>query len=351
MNIELIGETRIVMSNPGSKHNYFGWPTVALLQDGRIAVGASGFRLEHVCPFGTGVLSFSDDNGESYTAPMPVIDTPLDDRDIGICTFGESGVIVTSFNNSAAFQRDYNKDNDYVQNYIDTITEEDEEKYLGVLFRISNDCGKTFGQLYHSPVTSPHGPSVLRDGTVIWAGNNFNDYTGGIEVCSLNTENGKTEYIGRITIKDEKVILAEAFLIELPDGKLICHMRGENGINDDLFTIYQSVSMDGGKTWSEPEMLLDLTEGAPPHIIMLKSGVLVCTYGRRIMPYGIRGMVSFDNGETWERDFLLYENTASDDIGYPSTIELEDGTLLTVFYATDGETLPCQILQQKWRIK
>lgn len=351
MKFELIGNAETVMSSSIENRSYFAWPTVVLLQDGRICVGASGYRYDHICPFGKGVVAFSEDNGKSYSTPEAVIDTPLDDRDVGICTFGESGVIVTSFNNSADFQRQYNTDVEFIQKHIDTITAEDEEKYLGSLFRISNDCGKSFGKIFHSLITSPHGPAALKDGSVLWAGNNLNNYNDGIEIHKINTENGGTEYIGKITIDDEKVILCEAFMIELPDGKLLCQMRAENGINDDLFTVYQSISGDGGKSWTEPCRLLDLTEGAPPHIIMLKSGVLLCTFSRRLQPYGIMAMISLDNGKTWEESVRLYENTVSDDIGYPSTIELEDGTLLTTFYATNAENEPCRILQQKWRLE
>lgn len=356
MNIKLIGNAEIIMSNPHSHHGYFAWPTVSLLQNGKIAVGASGFRLEHVCPFGKAVISFSSDGGETYTLPAPVIDTPLDDRDAGICTFGKSGVIFTSFNNSAEMQREYNQENEYVQNYINTITKEDEEKYLGATFRISRDFGVTFGKIYRSPVTSPHGPTELKDGTVLWAGTRFDDIFGGIEIRRLDTESGETELIGKITASDNKYVLNEPNMLELPNGRLICHMRCENselfnGGAEELFTVFQSVSDDGGKTWSAPEMLLDETGGAPPHLIMLSSGILLCTYGRRKMPYGIMAMVSCDGGESWEKDIRIYENTASDDIGYPSTVELDDGTLITVFYATDAENKPCNIMQQKWRIE
>lgn len=347
MEIELIGKPKTVMSNPHSHHGYFAWHTVALLQDGKIAVGASGFRLEHICPFGKAVISYSFDGGETYTLPAPVIDTHLDDRDAGLCTFGEKGVIITSFNNSADMQKQHNKENDYIQSYIDTITNEDEEKYLGSNFRISHDCGITFGEIFSSPVTSPHGPTQLRDGTVLWAGNNFHNYSDGIEIVSVNTENGETEFVGKITIDDDNIELCEPHMLELPDGKLLCHSRGEN---DERLTVFQSVSYDKGKTWSAPEMLLDETGGAPPHLIRLSSGIILSTYGRRKQPYGIMAMVSTDGGETWEQDIRLYENTASDDIGYPSTIELSDGTLITVFYATDAEEKPCRILQQKWRI-
>lgn len=348
MKIELIGEPKTIISNPHSRHGYFAWPTVALLQDGKIAVGASGFRVEHVCPFGKAVISYSCDGGETYTLPAPVIDTPLDDRDAGICPFGEKGVIFTSFNNSAEMQREYNKDDKYVQSYIDTITKEDEEKYLGSSFRISRDCGITFGEIFHSPVTSPHGPIELKDGTILWAGNNFNDVYSGIEIHKLNPENGKTEFIGKFTIDDKEIFLNEPYLLELPDGKLICHTRAEN---DTVFTVYQSVSDDKGKTWSKPKRLLDETGGAPPHLIRLSSGVIISAYGRRKKPYGIMAMISLDDGKTWEKDIRICGGFDSDDLGYPSTIELDDGTLLTVFYATEKDGIPCRIMQQKWKIK
>lgn len=348
MNIKLIGKAKIIMSNPDSKHNYFGWPTVARLNDGKILVGASGFRLQHVCPFGKAVLSYSYDNGETYTYPAPIIDTPLDDRDAGICTFGERGVIFTSFNNRADFQRDYNKDSGYAQNYLDTVTTEDEEKYLGANFRISYDNGVTFGKLMPSPVTSPHGPTELRDGRVLWVGNNFNNYEAGLEVVEINTKTGETEYVGKITTDEEGLVLAEPHLLELPDGKLICHIRGEGG---DRFTIYQTFSSDGGKTWTNPERLLDETGGAPPHLILHSSGVLICTYGRRKPPYGIMAMISTDYGKTWEKDLRLYESKLDeDDLGYPTTIELSDGSMITVFYAPASEDRHCEIFQQKWSL-
>lgn len=352
MKIELIGNPEIIMSNPHSHHGYFAWPTVSLLQDGRIAVGASGFRLEHICPFGKAVISYSSDGGKTYTLPSPVIDTPLDDRDTGICTFGKKGVIFTSFNNSADMQRQHNKDNEYVQSYINTITAEDEEKYLGPTFRISHNRGITFGPIYRSPVTSPHGPTELKDGTVLWAGTNFNNYCSGIEVYCINTEYGSTDFVGKITSCNEDIVLSEPHMIEMPDGSLICHIRGEGRRKeDDYFTVLQSVSTDKGKTWSEPEMLLSEKGGAPAHLLLLKSGILLSLYGHRTQPYGIMAMASVDSGKSWKKDIRIYENTISDDIGYPSTVELADGTLMTVFYAKKDENSPCEIMQQKWKIE
>ena len=50
MKIVKLGDPKIIIDNPHSRHNYFGWPTATRLQNGKIAVVASGFRLKHICP-------------------------------------------------------------------------------------------------------------------------------------------------------------------------------------------------------------------------------------------------------------------------------------------------------------
>ena len=41
MKIISIAEPQIIMSNPNSKHSYFGWPTATRLQNGKIAVATA----------------------------------------------------------------------------------------------------------------------------------------------------------------------------------------------------------------------------------------------------------------------------------------------------------------------
>ena len=36
MKIKIVSDARTIMSNPTGVHNYFGWPTVARLQDGSL---------------------------------------------------------------------------------------------------------------------------------------------------------------------------------------------------------------------------------------------------------------------------------------------------------------------------
>lgn len=347
MDIKLIGELKTVMSNPDSKHCYFGWPSAVRLQNGKIAVTASGFRMDHVCPFGKMVISYSEDDGESFTPPAPVIDTPLDDRDGGIITFGESGVMVTSFNNTTAVQRVWaskrcDADRNYIYSYLDTVSPEAEAKYLGSTFKFSNDCGKSFGELHISPVTSPHGPVVLPDGRILWVGRTFSDDDAvlphdKIKAYIVNLD-GSMEFVGEIdnipTGEDGVPISCEPHCIVLDDGTILVHIRVQIAGGSTMFTIYQSESHDFGKTWTTPRQLLDKRGGAPSHLFKHSSGMLIATYGYRCQPCGIKAMFSRDNGKTWDTNpnYYLFESSNAD-LGYPATVELADGSLLTFFYA------------------
>ena len=358
MKINFIGGLKTVMSNRDSMHNYFGWPTSTRLKNGKIAVGASGFRLGHVCPFGKSIISYSEDEGETFTAPAPVIDTVLDDRDAGLCPFGESGLIFTSFNNSVEFQRKSNERPDaatkaYINAYLDTVSKKAEAEALGITYRISYDNGVSFGKIMKSPITSPHGPMELKDGSILWVGTSYkNGYD--IVAYRMDTVNGKMEYVGEVDTSNIKALgrtPCEPHAIELDDGKIICHIRAQSYGAVNVFTLYQTESSDGGKTWTEPKQIIGDLEGAPSHILKHSSGVLIATYGHREPPYGIKVTFSHDGGESWSESSYLYDQGATHDLGYPSTVELTDGSLLTVFYSKSDVNAPCMIFGQKWRFE
>ena len=365
MKIITIGEPQIIMSNPGSKHSYFGWPTATRLQNGKIAVVASGFRRRHICPFGKAVISYSEDEGKTYTAPAPVIDTTLDDRDGGIMTFGESGVIVTSFNNLVSFQKGLPYADAYDHAYLDTVTPEEEDRDVGSTFRISYDCGVTFGEIFKAPVTSPHGPMLLKDGTILWIGRTFDKETNEKDVFEdyervtaykINLD-GTSEFVGAIDnvkIDGMSPLLCEPHAIALDDGTILVHIRAQH-LDDDgnvvLFTVLQSESHDNGKTWTTPKQILPRFGGSPAHLFKHSSGMLISTYGYREAPFGIKAMFSTDNGKTWDYGYDVYVNGILGDLGYPTTVELNDGSMITVFYAHPKENEPAVIMQQKWRFE
>ena len=351
MKIITVKPLSTICANPNGIHKYFAWPSVARLQDGSLAMVASGFRLSHICPFGKVVMCRSYDEGESWTAPEILMDTPLDDRDAGICPFGESGVIVTSFNNHPDFQRKHQGDSLYRKSYIDKVEQTDYQKFLGSTMVISHDGGKTFGDVITVPISSPHGPSTLSDGTVLYVGRRFSAFNlpTGLE-CHTVTPDGKTQLRSVIQVPNPELTWCEPHAIQLPDGKIIVHIRvqGEGG---KYFTICQSVSTDMGYTFSTPTPLLSDHGGAPAHLLQHSSGTLISVYGYRDQPYGIRAMFSHDGGQTWDTDNVLLDNEASADLGYPCSVELPDGNILTVYYGHEQGKKHTVIRQIVWNFE
>src|SRR5262249_30256118 len=127
-----------------------------------------------------------------------------------------------------------------------------------------------------------------------------------------------------------------------PDGRILLLLR-EN-ISRRL---HQCESLDGGLTWSAPAMT-SIT-GYPGHLLALPDGRLVCVVGYRYAPFGIRAVISGDNGHTWDTEnaLVLREDLPNKDLGYPSSILTADGHIFTVYYGQDSEGVNC-IQATRW---
>lgn len=337
---------RTIIDNPDSVFGYFAWPSVVRLADGTLAA-CSGFRLRHLCPFGKAVISYSRDDGKSWTRPAPVIDTPLDDRDAGLCADGDR-VIFTSFNNPPGDQLRWAGDSvrggDFGANVklmlacVEAVPADACDKYLGATYRISHDGGYTFGDLKKSPVTGPHGPFRADDGRIIWVGRTFAESgvpDGDRIACAVLDDEENFKLISRVpACRDAYGDMTpyEPHALQLPNGRILVAIRVERGGEHPLFSVCLSHSDDGGRSFSVPRLILPPLAGSPPHLYLTSKGALVLSYACRHGNRGIRARVSYDGGETFGEEILLTENAPSPDLGYPATVERLDGSLLTVWY-------------------
>ena len=170
----------------------------------------------------------------------------------------------------------------------------------------------------------------------------------------------------------------ESAFVEVEPGRVLALSRNTSG----YFT--QMWSDDGGRSWSEP-LLTDIWgPHSPPHLLKLSDGRILCTYGYRRAPMGIRAVLSSDGGETWDtaNTVILREDggtptqsmaitdppdleslrlsgaefrkrvaaavirgrypseNARPDLGYAISTQLDNGTILSVYYITleDGIT-------------
>lgn len=351
-------EHGFVHRNPDSFFRYDGWPSVCADEEGTLYVVFSGFRAAHICPFGKTCLCKSTDGGKTWSAPTVVNDTWLDDRDAGIICLGGKRLMITWFTHPIDFYTDKLRShiiNGWAgsESVLDEYPAIPSDKSRGGSFvRVSDDGGSTWGETIKIPVSAPHGPILRKDGSLLYLGKEMwaHDETTPNVILALESSDGGITWteLGHVPLPADEGIswrsLNEPHAAELDDRKLIGMIRVEHSVG----TVYQTESTDGGKTWSVPVSLGVC--GFPPHIMKHSSGALIMSFGRREAPYGERAVISRDGGSSWNEEYILRDDAPSNDLGYPCTAELPDGSLITVYYqVADGDDFP-SIQYTKWML-
>jgi hypothetical protein len=74
----------------------------------------------------------------------------------------------------------------------------------------------------------------------------------------------------------------------------------------------------------------------PADVIVLKSGRVLMTFGRRMPPFGVEAVLGEMDGSRvrwlWDTRTLLEWQAANTDCGYPSSAQCEDGAMVTLYY-------------------
>ena len=349
------------------KGRYIGWPSVACLRDGTLVAVFSGNRMGHICPSGVVQVVRSVDLGKTWSSPVTIGDTPIDDRDASIHQLPDGEILVTWFTSIA-----------YTSPYWRKIWRENRDQeslgaFCGRWCVRSKNGGLTWSNPERMPIvgSAPHGGTVLKDGSLLAVGRwtpggngeatNSKDFKTEI-CCERSTDGGRTWQMLCERFPDmndegqAKSIFHEPHVAELPDGRLVALIRYHG--EDECFR--QSESTDGGRNWT-PMRKTDLKAGrTPAHLTALPDGRLVAVYGiRRFKSWqavGEYAAVSSDGGRTWSAVdgiclFKSKNKVAPDAIGYAASALLPDGSLYTVFYEpeTDGGKRPV-LMGVRWRL-
>jgi Neuraminidase (sialidase) len=315
---------------------YHGWPTLLRRSNGELLVACSGGREAHICPFGRVELIRSSDGGQTWSWPEVILDTPIDDRDAGLCETGEGSLLITTFT-SLAYEPVLAKATDWPAAKLERwravnrrTTAEQRQSLLGTWMLRSTDRGMTWSAPFRVPLNSPHGPVLLKSGRLVYAGKRLWDPDKKVGVAE-SVDDGKIwRWLADIPARpgDRVEEYHELHAVETSGGRLLVHIRNHNPANSK--ETLQCESSDGGKTWTTPHPIG--VWGMPSHLLRLHDGRLLMSYSHRRAPFGNQARISEDEGRTWSEAIIISGDGASGDLGYPSTVEMPDGGLVTVWY-------------------
>ncbi|WP_437223021.1 exo-alpha-sialidase [Planctomicrobium sp. SH661] len=297
----------IVCSDAGAGA-YEAFPDVCRLNDGRLMVAFyAGYS--HIAfpnselPLG-GRLSFctSSDEGATWSPAKTLYDGPEDDRDPSIVQLPNGRILCSFFT--------------YIEN----------DRTTGTYIVYSDDLGETWSEpVLISKVDFVSSPvRVLSNGRLIMPlylygpqPDGGEKHTGGV---TISDDNGTT-WSKVIEMDNGGVRLdAETDLIELKDGTLYAALRE---------AMCYSISKDQGETWSVAKPIG--FAGHSPYLHRTSTGEIVLAYrevGNPSAPHTTNLRVSRDECKTWGESVLVDNVTG----GYPSMVNLKDGTTLIVYY-------------------
>lgn len=349
-------ETKIISQDPWFYH---GWPTLMRRENGELWVAYSGGRSGHICPFGQVAAITSKDDGKSWSRSRVLHDSPMDDRDCGILETSKGTLVVSTFTSLAyeplleKAERDHSWSAEKVALWKATqnqLSPQIRRAQLGEWVLRSVNGGLTWSAPIPSLVNSPHGPIQLKDGRLLYAGKKLWTSEGEIGVCESLDDGQTWKWLATIPTRADDAPARgyhELHALEADNGTLLVQIRNHNA-NNALETL-QTESDDGGKTWSEPHSIG--VWGMPSHLLKLRDGRLLMTYGHRRIPFGNQARISTDHGKTWGEPITISDDGISGDLGYPSTVELSDGTFLTVWYESMKDPKPAVLRQARWSLQ
>ncbi|MEW6358815.1 MAG: sialidase family protein [Planctomycetota bacterium] len=290
------------------------FPVMIRLQDGRLgAVIRAG--APHVGIYGRLDWIASSDGGKTWTEPTVIVDGKYDDRNPSLCQAAD-GTVVVAYAEASTYNPEGKFDINIGKYELFTVASKDGGKTWSAK-RPMNVPAYPSGSVYGRAILLPDGTILM---PVYWKSK-----------CSLlrSSDNGETW--------THHALIAEGYnefaVLRLDSGRLIVLARS-NGL-----TCFHSD--DDGKTWKMGSKVTK-PQQHPADLCLLKSGHVLLLYGNRIWPYGVGAILSHDGGATWdfERRAMLGWDSQNTDTGYPSGVQLDDGTIVVLYYAVGTDALP-----------
>ena len=362
----IIGKTVIVHRD---RFAYLSHPSIAVLDDGDWIAGfAHSCRRERRMhppsdPLFRNLLARSSDRGETWDTPYFAPDFDWSGVEPpGIAQVSEGTVILSQFRFGwypialAKKRRAAGEpislalpDSGWTEEFSDSDWEQAvypwARGYHGTYFHLSNDGGHCFDTTikldtgrFRDGFTRT-GVVELHDHRLAYALQEHHPPTARYTYIVFSSDFGKS-WSPPAVVHDhgaQAPQFGEPDLAEVAPGEIICILR-EGRISGHL---HLCRSLDSGRSWTKPEMTPIF--GYPGHLLVLSDGRLLCTYGRRTAPFGIRACLSEDGGRTWllDDEIVIRDDLPNGDLGYPTTIEYTSRRLFCCYYGQEPDGVTC----------
>ena len=342
---------------------HFAFPDVVKLKNGKfMAVYRNGNT--HADKSGSIIVSLSDD-GINWDEPDILLnDSTIDDRDPSIAVLSDGRVAMNWFK--------YRYPADYSEPWVHHL-----------FFAVSDSSGLNFGE--HIQVDEgvfDYSETAEMNESGIWVDENGSEITVAASSSSIvedgekiiipayfgnalnwqsmaktpktrvvlyeSSDGGKTWTPNEVEAAiDEKSWLSEPALLKVTDKRWLLHVRTAKGASPSAKgDLVQSISEDGGKTWSQYESLGFVAHA--PELLKLENGVIVSSFrwldwGTDVNREAVSMIYSLDGGKTWS-DLIEILDCGKAECGYPGMIELPDNKILVVYYTPGGKGIESKII-------
>ena len=310
-----------------------GIPGVECTPKGRLFVSWYSGGTKEPAPENTVYLAYSDDQGRTFTEPIPVAGPRDGSRAFDPTLWRDPrGRLWYIFNRG-------NKEAARHGVYARVCAKPDAAKPVwGKEFRVGYD---------EAPVSfRMNKPTVLFTGEwimpVTHAAGPVHDWFAGprqLQGVGISTNKGRSwRLYGALKAPHWAL---ENMIVELRDGRLWMLIRTGSGV------LWESYSADRGRTWSEPGASSIANPGSRFFIRRLDSGNLLLVNHHRFTGRShLTAQLSANDGKTWNEGLLLDERTG---VSYPDGIQSKDGLIRVVYDRDrrgDGEILLATFREQ-----